>query len=98
MIDINSLIVKEKRGGFLGKIDVDLLVSSMKGATIMKSIQEENIEYDMFVIGLAHKVQEIQQDFNKLSDENKIRFENDVTRAITAKGIVGVSEYFNQWK
>ena len=50
------------------------------------------------MIGLAHKVQEIQQDFNKLSDENKIRFENDVTRAITATGIVGVSEYFNQWK
>jgi len=81
--------VKEKRGGFFGRIDVDLLVSSMKGATIMKSIQEENIEYDKFVIGLAHKVQKIQQDFNKLSDENKIRFENDVTRAITAKGIVG---------
>ena len=50
------------------------------------------------MIGLAHKVQEIQQDFNKLSDENKIRFENDVTRAITAKGIVGVLVYFNQWK
>ena len=89
---------ERKKGGFFGRIDVDLLVSSMKGATIMKSIQEENIEYDKFVIGLAHKVQEIQQDFNKLSDENKIRFENDVTRAITAKGIVGVSEYFNQWK
>ena len=98
LVYINSFIVKENWGGFFERIDVDLLVSSMKGATIMKSIQEENIEYDKFVIGLAHKVQEIQQDFNKLSDENKIRFENDVTRAITAKGIVGVSEYFNQWK
>ena len=98
LVYLNSLIVKENRGGFFERIDVDLLVSSMNGATIMKSIQEENIEYDKFVIGLAHKVQKIQQDFNKLSDENKIRFENDVTRAITAKGIVGVSEYFNQWK
>ena len=98
MIDTNSLIVKENRGGFFWRIDVDLLVSSMKGTNKMKSIQEEKIEYDNFVIGLAHKVQEIQQDFNKLSDENKIRFENDVTRAITAKCIVGVSEYFNQWK
>ncbi len=95
---INSLIVKENRSGFLVGIDVDLLVSSMKGATTMKSIQEEKYEYDKFVIELVHKVQEIQQDFNKLSNENKIRFENDVTRAITAKGIVGVSEYFNQWK
>ena len=49
------------------------------------------------MIGVAHKVQEIQQDFNKLSDE-KTRFENDVTRVITAKDIVVVSEYFNQWK
>ncbi len=64
----------------------------------MKSIQEENIEYDKFVIGLAHKVQEIQQDFNKLSDGNKIRFENDVMRAFILKGVVGVSEYFNQWR
>lgn len=45
---MNSLIVKENRGGFFGRIDVDLLVSSMKGATIMKSMQEENIKYDKF--------------------------------------------------
>ena len=64
----------------------------------MKSIQEENIEYDKFVIELAHKVQEIQQDFNKLSDGNKIRLENDVARAFMVKGIVGVMNYFNQWK
>ena len=51
--------MKENRGRFLDRIDVDLLVSSMKGVTIMKSIQEENIEYDKFVIGLEHKVQEI---------------------------------------
>ena len=70
----------------------------MKGATTMKSVQEEKYEYDKFVIGLAHKVQEIQQDFNKLSDENKIRFENNVMRAFMLKGMVGVSEYFNQWK
>ena len=33
MVYINSLIVKENRGGFFERIDVDLLVSSMKGAT-----------------------------------------------------------------
>ena len=64
----------------------------------MKSIQEGQYEYDKFVIELAHKVQEIQQDFNNLSDENKVRLENDVMRAFMLKGIVGVSEYFNQWK
>ncbi len=64
----------------------------------MKTIQEEKYEYDKFVIELAHKLQEVQQDFNNLSDENKVRLENDVMRAFMLKGIVGVSEYFNQWK
>ena len=40
---INSLIVKVNKGGFFEEIGVDLLVSSMKGATIMKSIQEEKM-------------------------------------------------------
>lgn len=70
----------------------------MKGEYTMKSIQEEKYEYDKFVIDLAHKMQEIQQSFNKLSDGNKIRFQNDIMRAFTLKGIVGVSEYFSQWK
>lgn len=55
-------------------------------------------EYDKFVIETAHKIQEIQQDFNNLSDENKIKFQNDVMRAFMIKGIEGVSEYFSQWK
>lgn len=61
----------------------------------MKSIKEEKYEYDKFVIGLVHKVQEIKYDFNKLSNENKIRFENDVMRAFMLKGMVGVLEYLN---
>lgn len=36
----------------------------------MESIQELNIEYDKFVTRFVHKVQEIKQDFSKLSDEN----------------------------
>lgn len=64
----------------------------------MKSIQKEKYEYDKFVMGFAHKVQEMQQDFNKLSDENKIRFENDVMRVIKAEGALGVWRYLNQWK
>lgn len=63
----------------------------------MDSFQEK-YEYDKFVIETAHKIQEIQHDFNNLSDENKIKFQNDVMRAFTIKGIEGVSEYFSQWK
>ena len=90
--------MKEKCSGFFKKFDVDLRISSMKGTIEMKSIQEEKYEYDKFVIELIHKVQEIQQDLNKLSDENRIRFENDVMKAFMLKGVVGISEYFNQWK
>lgn len=56
----------------------------------MDSFQEK-YEYDKFVIETAHKIQEIQQDFNNLSDENKIKFQNDVMRAFMIKGIEGVS-------
>lgn len=63
----------------------------------MDSFQEK-YEYDKFVIEIAHKIQEIQQDFNNLSDENKIKFQNDVMRAFMIKCIEGVSEYFSQWK
>ena len=52
----------------------------------MYSIQEK-CEYDKFVIEFAHKVHEIQQDFNNLSDDNKIKFQNDVMRAFMIKGI-----------
>lgn len=58
----------------------------------MKSIQEEKYEYDKFVVELAHKIQEIRQDFNKLSDENKIRFINTVMGAFMLKGVAGTSK------
>jgi len=63
----------------------------------MDSFQEK-YEYDKFVIETAHKIQEIQQDFDTLSDANKIKIQNDVRRVFMIKGIEGVSEYFSQWK
>ena len=90
--------MKENRGGFLNRIDVDLLVSSMKGVTIMKSIQEENMEYDKFVISFAQKFQEMQRDYNNLSAENKIKFEKDIMTAFLMRGMMGVAEYLAQWK
>ena len=90
--------MKENKGGFLNRIDVDLLVLSMKGATIMKSIQEENIEYNKFVVGFAQKLQEMQRDYNNLSTENKIKFEKDIKAAFWMRGMMGVTEYLAQWK
>lgn len=90
--------MKENRGGFLNRIDVNLLVSSMKGATIMKSNPEENIEYDKFVIGFAQKFHEMQRDYNNLSTENKIKFEKDIMDAFWMRGMMGVTEYLSQWK
>lgn len=63
----------------------------------MDSFQEK-YEYDKFIIETAHKIQEIQQDFNNLSDANKIKIQNDVRKVLSIKGIDGVSEYFSQWQ
>lgn len=90
--------MKENRGRFFDRNDVDLFVSSMKGAAKMKSIQEENIEYDKFVIGFAQKFQEMQRDYNNLSDKNKIKFEKDIMTAFLMRGMLGVTEYLAQWK
>lgn len=40
----------------------------------MKSTEKENYEYDKFMVEFVYKVQEIRRDFDKLSDENKMRF------------------------
>ena len=64
----------------------------------MKSIQEESIEYDKFVIGFTQKFQEMQRDYNNLFAENKIKFEKDIMNAFLMRGIMGVTEYLAQWK
>lgn len=94
--ELYKFTYSEKKGGFFEEIVVDLLVSSMKGATIMKSIQEENMEYDKFVIGFAQKFQEMQRDYNNLSAENKIKFEKDIMAAFWTRGMMGVTEYLAQ--
>ena len=70
----------------------------MKGATIMSSIQEEKYEYDKFVAGFAQKFQEMKRDFNNLSEENKIKFKEDILAAFMMRGMLGVTEYLAQWK
>lgn len=61
----------------------------------MKSLQEEQREYEKFAIEFGQKLQEIRQDYNKLSDENKYRFQNEIVNILFSRGIVGVMEYFN---
>ena len=42
---------------------------------------------------LTHKVQEIQQDFNKLSENNKNKVLTEMDKVFVAKGLVGVLNY-----
>ena len=62
----------------------------------MKSIQEEQYEYGKFMLELAQKSQEIQQDYNKLSDENKCRVKNELERILSARGLAGFLEHINE--
>lgn len=93
---INSLIVKEKRGGFLGRIDVDLLVSSLRGVDRMKSMQEEQYEYNKFMSELFRKVQEIQRDFNNLSPENQKRVYSELGKYVQVESVIAFLQHINQ--
>ena len=65
----------------------------LKGGETRKNIQEEQQEYEKFIFELTHKVQEIQQDFNKLSENNKNKVLTEVDKVFVAKGLVGVLNY-----
>lgn len=64
----------------------------------MKLIQDEQIEYEKFMIELAHKAQETQKDFDKLSEANKSRVLNELEKVFTARGLAGVMEHINRMK
>lgn len=64
----------------------------------MKLIQDEQIEYEKFMIELVHKTQETQKDFDKLSEANKSRVLNELEKVFTARGLVGVMEHINRMK
>ena len=42
---------------------------------------------------LTHKAHEVQQDFNRLSDNNKKRVLTELDKVFAAKGLVGVLNY-----
>ena len=64
----------------------------------MNSIQEEKFEYEKFMFELAHKAQEAQKDFDKLSEANKARVMNELEKVLTARGLAGVMEHINRVK
>lgn len=64
----------------------------------MKSIQEEKFEYEKFMFELAHKAQEAQKDFDKLSDANKARVMNELEKVLAVRGLAGVMEHINRMK
>lgn len=59
----------------------------------MNSIEKEEQEYKKFMFELAHKVHELEKDFNKLSDDNKKKVLSEVDKVFAAKGLVGVMNY-----
>ncbi len=62
----------------------------------MKDIQQEQYEYEKFMSELANKVYEISQEFNKLSQENKIRVEYEMKKIFSTYGVAGVLEYISR--
>lgn len=62
----------------------------------MKSIKEEQYEYDNFIMKLANKSREIQEDFDKLSQGNKHRVENELQKILVARGLAGIFEHVNR--
>ena len=46
----------------------------------MKYFKQEEQEYNRFKIKLASKAEEVQKDYNELSDKNKRRIDTDIRR------------------
>ena len=59
----------------------------------MKTNQETQNEYNKFMIEFMHKIQEIKQDFNKLSDENKCRVKNELEEMVGVRGLTTILEH-----
>lgn len=56
-------------------------------------IQEEQREYEMFIVKLADKSLEVKEDFDKLSQNNKHRVINELEKMLALRGLSGVLEH-----
>ena len=88
--------MKERRGGFFWRIDVDLLVSSLRGVDRIKSMQEEQYEYNKFMSELFRKVQETQRDFNNLSPKNQKRVYSELGKYVQVESVIAFLQNINQ--
>ena len=64
----------------------------------MKANYEEQYEYKKFMSELAHKAQEVQQDFNKLSEANKAKVLSELEKVLAMRSITDVLRHINSYK
>ncbi len=88
--------MKEERSRFFWRIDVDLLVSSVREVDRMKLMQEEQYEYNKFMSELFRKGQEIQRDFNNLSPENQKRVYSELGKYVQIESVITFLQHISQ--
>ena len=88
--------MKEERSRFFWRIDVDLLVSSVREVDRMKLMQEEQYEYNKFMSELFRKGQEIQRDFNNLSPENQKGVYSELGKYVQIESVITFLQHINQ--
>lgn len=57
---------------------------------------KEDQELNEFMVKLAHKIKEIQDDYNNLSNNNKIKANEWAKNIVQTQGIIGLINYFNR--
>ena len=88
--------MKEERSRFFWRIDVDLLVSSVREVDRMKLMQEEQYEYNKFMSALFRKGQEIQRDFDNLSPENQKRVYSELGKYVQIESVITFLQHISQ--
>ena len=88
--------MKEERSRFFWRIDVDLLVSSVREVDRMKLMQEEQYEYNKFMSELFRKGQEIQRDFDNLSHENQKRVYSELGKYVQIESVITFLQHISQ--
>ena len=60
-------------------------------------MNKEEYDFNEFMAKLAHKVKEVQDDYNKLSYNNKAKVNETVKKIFQAKGIVDIANFFSRF-
>ena len=51
-------------------------------------LSQEDLEYNIFMAKLTDKLNELKSDYNRLSETNKIRVEQESKRILSAMGMI----------